>query len=136
MRCRDLAPLVLILILVLGAALSGLGGCSRTSGPAPAPGSPAYYDAVVQPILRANCYRCHAGLNHKGGLQLDSLEAIRCGGQHGAVLVPGHPESSLLVRLIRHEDTQVPPRSMPPKSKLSDRDIAAIAAWVKAMPAN
>ncbi len=104
----------------------------------PAPNSPEFYTVKVQPIFQANCYRCHAGMNHRGGLQLDSQAGIMKGGKEGAVIVPGHPESSLLMKLIRHEGPADDPRPMPPKSKLSDADIAAVEEWVKAgavMPA-
>jgi cytochrome c len=94
--------------------------------------SPEFYTARVQPIFQANCYRCHAGLNHRGGLQLDSAAAMMKGGHDGAVLVPGHPEQSLLIKLIRHEGPANDPMPMPPKSKLSDSDIATVEQWVRA----
>ena len=101
--------------------------------------SPQYYAEHVQPILRANCYRCHAGLNHRGGLHLDTREGLMHGGKDGTVIVPGHPEQSLLVTLIRHAGPAKDPMPMPPKSKLSDADIAAITEWIRAgavMPAD
>ena len=61
------------------------------------------------------------------------------GGKDGAVIVPGHPEQSLLVKLIRHEGPVSDPKPMPPRSKLSDADITAIAEWIRAgavMPAD
>jgi len=45
--------------------------------------------------------------------------------------VPGHPEQSLLIKLIRHEGPANDPMPMPPKSKLSDADIATITEWVR-----
>lgn len=104
----------------------------------PAEASPQYYTEHVQPIFEANCYRCHAGMNHRGGLQLDSRAGMMKGGRDGAVLVPGHPEQSMLVTLIRHEGTAHDAKPMPPKSKLSDADIATITEWIRAgavMPA-
>ena len=90
------------------------------------------YVKTVQPILANNCYKCHGGENHRGGLQLDTKERILKGGKDGAVIVPGHPEQSLLVKLIRHEGPADDPMPMPPKSKISDEDIAAVTAWIKA----
>lgn len=94
--------------------------------------TPEFYTHNVQPILQANCYRCHGGMNHRGGLQLDSPESIMKGGHKGVVIVPGDPENSLLIKLIRHEGPANDPMPMPPKSKLSDEDIATITQWVKA----
>jgi len=34
------------------------------------------YVKTVQPIFENNCYRCHGGDNHRGGLQLDTKERL------------------------------------------------------------
>ncbi len=94
---------------------------------------PEYYTTRVKPILDANCARCHGGLNRRGGLNLDTREAMLKGGHDGSALVPGDPDKSLLVRLIRHQGPADDPMDMPPKRpKLSDADIAVVAQWVKA----
>lgn len=98
----------------------------------PAAGTPQFYTARVQPILQANCYRCHAGLNHRGGLVLDTQAGMRRGGHDGQVIVPGNPEGSLLIKLIRHEGPKNDPMPMPPKGKISDADIATVTEWVRA----
>ena len=98
------------------------------------PASPElmFYLQSVQPIFQANCYRCHAGFNHRGGFRMDSQAGMLRGGHDGAVVVPGHPEQSLLVKLIRHEGPANNSMPMPPKSKLSDADIATITRWIQA----
>lgn len=97
------------------------------------PSKPEYYTARVKPIFDANCARCHGGINRRGGLNLDTREGMLKGGHDGAVLVPGDPAKSLLVRLIRHEGPADDPMPMPPKRpKLSDDDIAVVERWVKA----
>jgi len=111
---------------------------AASSTPAAA-ATPQYFTEHVQPILQTNCYRCHAGLNHRGGLQLDTRQGLLHGGRDGAVIVPGHPEQSMLVTLIRHEGAASDPKPMPPRSKLSDADIATITEWIRggaAMPAD
>ncbi len=90
----------------------------------------AYFTGTVRPILRENCYRCHAGLNRKGGFNLSNRELLLKGGHHGAAVVPGQPETSLLVRLIRHQGPADNPMPMPQKGKLTDDQIAAITQWV------
>jgi mono/diheme cytochrome c family protein len=101
---------------------------------------PEYYTTKVKPIFDANCARCHSGENHKGGLNIDTKANLLKGGHDGAVIVPGDPANSLLVKLIRHEGPADDPMPMPPnKPKISDEDIAVITAWVKAgavMPAS
>ena len=97
----------------------------------PEAGTAVYYQQHVQPIFQANCYRCHGGMNRRGGFQMDTQAGMRKGGHDGAVLVPGHPEQSLLIKLIRHEGPADDPMPMPPKSKLSDADIAVVTEWVR-----
>jgi hypothetical protein len=78
-------------------------------------------------------------MNHKGGLSMDTRESLLKGGHDGAVIVPGDPANSLLIKLIRHEGPADDPMPMPPRGKLSDADIATVTAWVKAgavMPAD
>jgi cytochrome c551/c552 len=62
---------------------------------------------------------------------MDTRAELLAGGHDGVVIVPGHPEQSLLVKLIRHEGPEDDPMPMPPKSKLSDADIETISEWIK-----
>jgi mono/diheme cytochrome c family protein len=73
-------------------------------------------------------------MNHRGGLSLATRDGMLKGGHDGAVLVPGDPEKSLLVKLIRHEGPANDPMPMPPppRPKLSDEDIATVTRWVRA----
>jgi cytochrome c len=126
---------------MLAVALIALGlSASRVQAAVPDEAArPEFYTTKVQPIFQANCYRCHAGMNHRGGLNIATRAGMMKGGHNGAVLVPGDPAKSLLVRLIRHEGPQNDPMPMPPKAKLSDADIATVERWVRAgaiMPAD
>ncbi|HEY0162611.1 MAG TPA: c-type cytochrome domain-containing protein [Edaphobacter sp.] len=97
---------------------------------------PEFYTAKVKPIFQSNCFRCHAGMNRRGGLSMSTHAGMMKGGKDGVVIVPGDPAKSLLMRGIRHEGSVKP---MPPKSKLSDTDTATIERWIRAgavMPAD
>ncbi len=101
------------------------------------PATVEFYHQDVEPIFKANCYRCHGGMNHKGGYSMQTAAALVRGGKHGVAVVPGDPAASLLVRLIRHDPPQTgvlpKPEAMPSKKKkLSDADIAVVERWVKA----
>ena len=98
------------------------------------PAKPAYFTEKVKPILDTNCYRCHGGINHRGGLNMSTREDMIKGGHHGPALVPGHPEQSWMLILIRHAGPADDPMSMPPapKPKLADADIAVIEGWIRA----
>ena len=83
----------------------------------------------IEPVLKTECFRCHASEAEKvrGGLRLDSREALLEGGDSGPAIVPGKSGESLLLHAIRHEDGMAMP---PKKPKLADLIIADIAKWV------
>jgi len=113
--------------LVTGAALIGSANGHAQAAPVDE------YTTVVKPILEANCTHCHNGVKQKGGLSLETRDRILRGGKDGTVIVPFHPEQSLLVALIRHEGPSYDPMPMPPPphNQLSPADIAAITTWIK-----
>jgi cytochrome c len=125
-------------VLCFGLTVVALAGWGLRAGTVQAAGQneaakPEFYTTKVQPIFQANCYRCHGGMNHRGGLSIQTRAGMLKGGHEGPVLVPGDPAKSLLVRLIRHEGPANDPMPMPPKlSKLSDADIATVEQWVRA----
>ena len=86
-----------------------------------------HFEKRVRPLLIERCQKCHTGDKAKGGLRLDSAEAVRRGGESGAVIVAGKPEDSPLIRAVRHQDGL----KMPPNGKLSDSQIADLVTWVK-----
>ena len=107
-------------------------GAVAAQASGPAANTTEFYNQKVQPIFQANCYRCHGGPNHRGGLNINTYAGMIKGGHDGSVLVPGHPEQSLLIKLIRHEGPSNDPMPMPPHNKISDADIATVTEWVKA----
>ena len=112
-----------------GLAAAGLGTVAARDEP----DKPAFYTEKVRPIFDANCGKCHLGMNHKGGLSLQTRASTLKGGRDGVVIVPGDPANSLLVKLIRHEGPADDPMPMPQKAdKLSDADIATVTEWIKA----
>src|ERR1700728_2794196 len=95
-------------VLCVGLAIVVLTGWSLRAGTVQAAGQneaakPEFYTTKVQPIFQANCYKCHGGMNHRGGLSIQTRAGMLKGGHEGPVLVPGDPAKSLLVQLIRHE---------------------------------
>jgi hypothetical protein len=84
-----------------------------------------FFEQNVRPLLAENCYSCHGEKKQKGGLRLDSLEAILKGGESGPAVVPGKPEESLLVDAINYAGPE-----MPPTGQLASDKIAILARWV------
>ena len=83
----------------------------------------------VQPLLEAKCVSCHGPEKQEGGLRLDSLAMAKEGGDSGPAIVPGDVTKSLLAKAITFRD---PNLQMPPKQKLTDKEIATLTEWVKA----
>ena len=90
-----------------------------------------FFENKIRPVFAENCYKCHSQQAEKvkGGFLLDTREGLLKGGDTGPAIVPGDPESSLLIKAIRYTD---PDLQMPPKGKkLPDEVIADLTAWVK-----
>ncbi|MCX7423098.1 MAG: PSD1 and planctomycete cytochrome C domain-containing protein [Planctomycetia bacterium] len=82
----------------------------------------------VLPLLEAKCVSCHGPEKQEGNLRLDSWAAAKGGGDRGAAIVPGDVEKSLLMQAVSFRD---PDFQMPPKQKLSDKEIATLTSWVQ-----
>jgi hypothetical protein len=120
----------LFLLFVATASISNCGFCAATGDPGFQREQIEFYETRVLPILSENCYNCHSHQADKikGSFVLDSREGLLKGGETGPAIVPGAPEKSLLLRAVRHEDEDL---KMPPKKKLLEDQIAALAEWVK-----
>ncbi|QRR04067.1 DUF1549 domain-containing protein [Dyadobacter sandarakinus] len=84
----------------------------------------------VRTILAHNCYSCHSETKIKGDLRLDSKEAVMQGGEHGAVVVPEHPDKSEMIRRITlpRNDKE----AMPTKGKrLTEREVKVLKFWIE-----
>ena len=88
-----------------------------------------FFEKEVRPILAARCLECHASGEKpfKGGLRMDSRDAILKGGDTGPAVTLDKPAGSLLISAINYGDVY----QMPPKSKLADHEIAVLTKWVE-----
>jgi hypothetical protein len=90
-----------------------------------------FFESMVRPVFVEHCYKCHSEKAEKikGGLRLDSTDAVLTGGSSGPAIVPGNPNASLLIKAVRYTDPEL---QMPPKDKkLPDAQIASLETWVK-----
>ena len=92
----------------------------------------------ILPILAANCFSCHGPdeRNRKAGLRLDQEAAAKAVRPGGTPIVPGHPETSLIIARMTSLDPGVvmPPASShrqvtPAQVELLRRWIAEGAKW-------
>ena len=90
----------------------------------------AFFENKIRPILADACYGCHSEARNKskGGLHLDSREAMLHGGDTGPSLVPGDPDQSLLITAIRYQDEDL---QMPPDDPLSPEQIRHFETWIQ-----
>ncbi len=115
-----------LLLLALGAAAQD---APVAAGKLP-PEHVEFFEKKIRPVLVDRCYRCHSlqSGKSKGGLLVDTREALLKGGDSGPAVVPGHPEKSVLIKAVRHE---VDGLQMPDKEKLAEEHINDLVAWVK-----
>jgi mono/diheme cytochrome c family protein len=87
----------------------------------------AFFEKNVRPVLVTQCADCHGPDDAQSKLRVDSLAGLLAGGERGPAIVPGRPSESLLLSAVKHEDVL----QMPPKQKLSAKQIADIAKWIE-----
>src|SRR5687768_6914537 len=110
------------------AVLAAASLCVFTTGllSAASPDEMRFFEEQVRPILATKCLQCHGEEKQKGGLRLDSPDAILAGGDSGPAIEPGKPNKSLLVEAINYESIE-----MPPDEKLPPEEIATLQTWIK-----
>ncbi len=85
-----------------------------------------FFESRIRPVLVQKCGECHGEKGAKGGLKLNSREAILKGGDSGPAALPGKPDESPLIAAVRYIDEP----KMPPKGKLSESEIRDLTKWV------
>lgn len=88
-----------------------------------------FFERRIRPLLAQECYDCHSTAGQqKGGLVLDHREGLLKGGDSGPSVIPGQPDSSLLLQAIRHEHKSL---KMPRNgAKFEDHVLADFARWI------
>jgi Protein of unknown function (DUF1549)/Protein of unknown function (DUF1553)/Planctomycete cytochrome C len=79
----------------------------------------------IRPVLKARCYACHGALKQKAGLRLDTVEAMRKGGESGTVIA-AHAALLLGKVTAENEADRMPPEGAP----LTPAQIAALREWI------
>ena len=87
---------------------------------------PLVFEKQIRPILKEHCFHCHGEEEEvSGGLDLRLRRLLAKGGDSGAAIVPGDPENSLLLDVLRSGE-------MPAgKDKLPDEQISLIETWIR-----
>jgi cytochrome c553 len=94
-----------------------------------------FFEKKIRPVLVDRCVECHGPEEQSGGLRLDTVAAIRAGGDQGVPFKSADLEHSLLIKAVRYTDQNF---QMPPTGKIPDAEIRLLEAWIQAgaaMPA-
>jgi hypothetical protein len=114
-----------VVVLLMGAVL---GAGEPASDQRPTAEQTRFFETSIRPLLVEKCFKCHGEKKQWGGLRLDSRESLLRGGESGAAIVPGKPDTSLLISAIRQTDDDL---RMPQDDKLTERQIAELVRWVE-----
>ena len=87
-----------------------------------------HFESRIRPVLAERCYQCHGANPERiqAGLALVDAAGLRAGGDSGAAVVPGSPDDSLLIDVIRYDG----PIKMPPDGRLPAAVVADFERWV------
>ncbi len=87
-----------------------------------------FFETKIRPLLVEHCYDCHAAGEQESGLRVDTIKGMLIGGHAGPSVIPGKPDSSLLVTAVTYRDSEL---EMPPDQRLSDQQIVDLEHWVQ-----
>jgi nitrate/TMAO reductase-like tetraheme cytochrome c subunit/mono/diheme cytochrome c family protein len=87
------------------------------------PGASLTYDAVIGPLFQSRCGSCH-GDGGIQGLNLTTYKTALAGGVSGPAIVPGDPDSSLVV--------QKQTADKPHFSQLTPQELDRVIQWIEA----
>ncbi len=127
--CKNLALAIMgLLPIVFAGKISG-GTVHFASAAAPTADAAEYFEKQVRPLLVDQCFGCHGpkATGANGGLRMLGRADFLKGGTRGPAIVPGHPESSLLIKAVSYTATGL---AMPPAARLSDKQIAIFTEWI------
>jgi hypothetical protein len=120
---------ILAIVAVLWVALScGGGGSTAPITTVKTADGKVSWSGTVQPILVDHCKRCHDQDKKKGNLYLMTYDGVMAGGNQGKAVVPGDPDSSLIVGAVEKKKwPNMPPKVFP---ALTPDRIQALRQWI------
>jgi hypothetical protein len=119
---RSRRALTVIVLLMFGGGLAPVAEAATDE---------AFYTEKVLPLLQERCYSCHshAARKSRGGLAVDSREALLAGGDSGPAITLGKPDESLLIDAVKRTGLEMPP---PGKGEpLTPTEIALLERWIR-----
>ncbi|MCM2372107.1 PSD1 and planctomycete cytochrome C domain-containing protein [Aporhodopirellula aestuarii] len=117
------------LILACAAILGCIGFDASVFAQAPDSAGNRFFESKIRPALTEHCYECHstAAGKARGGLKVDSRDALLRGGDSGPSVVAKSLDDSLLYQAMLYHDDDY---QMPPKGKLPNSIIDDFRKWI------
>lgn len=103
-----------------------LGAGALLAAASPAFAQKVTFDEHVLPVFKNQCLKCHNPDKPKADLDLSTYSATMKGGSSGLIVAGGDPDGSSLYKVVTHAAEP----TMPPKSKLPDKEIELIKKWI------
>jgi Protein of unknown function (DUF1553)/Protein of unknown function (DUF1549)/Planctomycete cytochrome C len=87
-----------------------------------------FFETKIRPVLVEHCYECHAAESKiiQAGLRLDHRQGVLKGGDNGAAILPPNVEQSLMVKALKYDGIE-----MPPKGRLPESVVRDFETWIR-----
>lgn len=114
---------VIMAACVLGSCV--LGCCTPSWADSP---TAIEFDRDIAPLFQKYCVSCHSSDDTQGELLLDTFEGLLHGGEHGAILTPGEPNSSRMLLMASGKlEPKMPPDDQP---GLTEAELELLSRWI------
>jgi WD40 repeat protein len=93
---------------------------------------PVDFPSEIFPTLKANCIACHNKTTTKGGLNMETPELMKKGGESGPAIEPGKGDASLLLQSAAHAgDSDMPPKGNKVGAvNLTPEELGLLKLWI------
>ncbi len=92
-----------------------------------APEQIEFFETSIRPLFVQHCIECHGTTKVNGKLAILSRQNLLDGGAQGPTIVLGKPDSSLLIKAVRHTGKLRMPKNKP---MLDDASIQLLEKWI------
>lgn len=89
--------------------------------------TPVYAD--VAKIFEKHCTSCHSGARAPDKFRMETYKDVMQGGRNGAMVLPGDPAGSEIIRRVKGTSTPRMPKNGPPW--LSADEVRILEKWVE-----
>jgi WD40 repeat protein len=126
---------LLIMFAVRSACVPASLGCLVFAGlstATPLRAATVDFARAVMPVLKDNCIPCHNKTTTKGGLNMETVEAMIAGGDSGAGLIAGEGGDSLIYQAAAGDwDSEMPPKNNKVSAvPLTSGQLALLKQWI------